>query len=56
VFEFGVITEKTGNDVSINYSSKEKTVMDFAYVWKRNGKNLGFIAPRVEEYLDQLDV
>jgi hypothetical protein len=56
MFEFGVITEKTKNNITIRYSDKEKTVMDFAYLWKRNGKNISFIVSRVAEYINQLDI
>ncbi len=56
IFEFGIISEKTKNNITINYSDKEKTIMDFAYLWKRNGKNITFITPRVAEYIDQLDI
>jgi len=56
MFELGIVTEKTKNGVLVKYSDKEKTVMDFAYLWKRNGKCPDFITSCVEEYIDQLDV
>lgn len=56
MFEFGLVEEKTKNGVLIRYSDKEKTIMDFAYLWKQSGKGLNFIIPRIEEYIDQLDI
>ncbi len=55
MFEFGIITEKTKNGITINYSDKEKTVMDFAYLWKRNGKSIDIIKSYVSEYIEHLD-
>lgn len=39
LFEFGVKTEKTKNGISIKYSDLEKTLLDIAYLNKKNGKS-----------------
>jgi len=39
LFEFGVKTEKTKNGILIKYSNLEKTLLDIAYLDKKNGKS-----------------
>ena len=39
LFEFGIIAEETKNGISIKYSNLEKTLLDIAYLSKKNGSS-----------------
>lgn len=55
LFGFGIKTEKTKNGILIKYSDLEKTLLDIAYIYKKNGKSDNFVRNVLIEYDAILD-
>lgn len=55
LFSFGIEKTTTANDIPINYSDAEKTLLDMAYLYKLSGKSGAAIISLIEEYAGDVD-